>query len=78
MLPNGSGGTGRLFHSTGRLSLSREADETSSHTANRRTRRAGNGISFVIGRVYGNCKRAAASFRCRLVLDDGLRRVDWA
>ena len=49
MFPNGSGGTGRFAHLTGRLRLSRELDKISNRSANRRTRRDGNGIGLFMG-----------------------------
>ena len=63
MFPNGSGGAGRFLHGVGRRRSSREAVKISSRSVNRRTRRAGNGISLAVPR--GNRKRFAVTFEQR-------------
>ena len=60
MFPNGSGGTGRFVQADGVLSLSREAEQISSRSANLLTRRAGNGISVLS--VTWESKGAAMGF----------------
>jgi hypothetical protein len=65
MFPNGSLGAGRFLHRSGLLSVSREAVQISSRSANLRTRRAGNGITLAMRGVVSQPYNFVSTSRVR-------------